>query len=236
MVRCFIALGAFADAITSSTEARQLAEVGDQPFESLVLYQCVGLLHVRQGTVHQAITVLERAVALGREADISLNAVANAVQLALAYALAGRATDALPLLGQIEGFEVVRGEAYLSIGEMEEAGRLAQRGLAHARAHNRRGWEAWALWVLGETARHREPPAFALAAAHYQQAQAQAEALGMRPLLAHCHRGLGTIYAMLGQQEQACAALTTALQMYQAMEMLLWLPQTEATLAGVQVR
>ena len=37
----------------------------------------------------------------------------------------------------------------------------------------------------------------------YQQALALAEALGMRPLQAHCHRGLGMLYATTGQREQA---------------------------------
>ena len=68
---------------------------------------------------------------------------------------------------------------------------------------------------------------------HYQQALALAEALSMRPLLAHCHRGLGTLYAATGQQEQARTALSTAIEMYQTMEMTFWLPQTEEALAQV---
>ena len=36
----------------------------------------------------------------------------------------------------------------------------------------------------------------------------------MRPLQAHCHRGLGTLYAMTGQREQARTALSTAIAMY----------------------
>ena len=44
-------------------------------------------------------------------------------------------------------------------------------------------------------------------------ALALAEALGMRPIQAHCHRGLGTPYAKTGQQEQARAALTTAIEL-----------------------
>ena len=55
----------------------------------------------------------------------------------------------------------------------------------------------------------------------------------MRPLVAHCHRGLGTLYAKLGQREQARAALTTAIELYHAMEMTFWLPEAEATLAQV---
>ena len=55
----------------------------------------------------------------------------------------------------------------------------------------------------------------------------------MRPLQAHCHHGLGTLYAKIGQREQACVALATAIALYRAMAMTFWLPQTEATLAQV---
>jgi tetratricopeptide (TPR) repeat protein len=233
MVRCLSELGVFADGAAYSTEALQLAEAGDRPYDYLSVYCGVGYLHVRQGTLHQAIPLLERGVALGREADIPLYYRFAAAYLALAYALAGRATDALPLLGQIEWNPVVRGEAYLLAGEVEEADRLAQRGLATARERNKRGEEAWALRLLGEIAIHRNALDVAQAEAHYQQALALAEELGMRPLQAHCHRGLGTLYATLGQQEQARAELCTAIELYRAMDMTFWLPQTEAALAQV---
>jgi len=53
----------------------------------------------------------------------------------------------------------------------------------------------------------------------------------MHPLQAHCHRGLGALYATRGQQEHVCAALTTAIALYRAMDMTFWLPQAEAALA-----
>jgi hypothetical protein len=56
----------------------------------------------------------------------------------------------------------------------------------------------------------------------------------MRLLVAHCHRGLGTLYAMTGQREQARAELSTAIAMYRGMEMTFWLPETEAALAQVE--
>jgi hypothetical protein len=58
----------------------------------------------------------------------------------------------------------------------------------------------------------------------------------MRPLQAHCHRGLGTLYAAMGQREQACTELSTAIELYQAMEMTFWLPETEAAVAQVEER
>jgi hypothetical protein len=80
------------------------------------------------------------------------------------------------------------------------------------------------------------PPDGAQAEAHYRQALALAEELGMRPLQAHCHRGLGMLYATIGQREQAHAALSTAVDLYRAMVMTFWLPEAEAALAQVEGR
>ena len=233
MASCLSQLGSFADGVACGTEALQLAEAVDRPYEYLNVYQRVGSLYVRQGNLHQAIPMLERGVALSQEADMPLFYHPTATGLALAYALAGRATDALSLLQQIEGFPVVRGEAYLRAGEVDEADRLAQRGLVNAREYNKRGEEAWALWLLGEIAMHRDPPDLALADVHYRQALTLADELGLRPLQAHCHLGLGTLYATTGQREQARAALAAAIALYRDMEMTLWLPQAEAALAQV---
>jgi sugar phosphate isomerase/epimerase len=89
----------------------------------------------------------------------------------------------------------------------------------------------YALRLLGEIAAHRDPPDVDEAAAHYRQALTLAEELGMRPLQAHCHRGLGALYAKTGWQEQARAELSTAIELYRAMDMTIWLPQAEAALA-----
>ena len=56
----------------------------------------------------------------------------------------------------------------------------------------------------------------------------------MRPLQAHCHRGLGMLYAQTGQRELARTALSAAIELYQTMAMTFWLPQTAATLAQVE--
>ena len=65
----------------------------------------------------------------------------------------------------------------------------------------------------------------ATAEAHYGAAMALASELGMRPLVAHCHLGLGTLYAMTGKREQARAGLSTATALYREMNMQFWLPQ-----------
>jgi hypothetical protein len=58
----------------------------------------------------------------------------------------------------------------------------------------------------------------------------------MRPLVAHCHHGLGTLYAKIGRREQARVELSTAIELYRAMEMIFWLHPAETTLAQVEGR
>ena len=124
-------------------------------------------------------------------------------------------------------------EAYLLAGRLEEARQRAAQAVDLARQYQQRGTQAWALWLLGESTARQASPEGEPAAGHYRQALALAEELGMRPLQAHCHRGLGTLYARHGQQAQARAALAAAIALYRDMAMTFWLPQAEATLAQV---
>jgi tetratricopeptide (TPR) repeat protein len=172
-----------------------------------------------------------------------------AVVLGAAYTLAGRIADAVSLLTQVMeqtiapetvGSEALcrlsLGEARLLAGRIAEAHALAERALALAREHQERGTQAYALRLLGAIAARGEPPDIQPAEVHYHQALALAEELGMRPLQAHCHRGLGTLYTTTGQREQARAELSTAIALYRAMEMTFWLPEAEAALAQVEER
>jgi hypothetical protein len=69
-----------------------------------------------------------------------------------------------------------------------------------------------------------------LGATHYRKALALAEARGMRPLVAHCHLGLGKLYRRTGKPEQAREHLRTATAMYREMDMRFWLEQVEREL------
>jgi tetratricopeptide (TPR) repeat protein len=126
------------------------------------------------------------------------------------------------------------GEAHLLAGRLEEAHALAEQALALTRTHQELGNQAYALRLLGEIAARRDPPEVDCAVVHYQGAMALADELGMRPLMAHCHRGLGMLYTAVGHQGQAHTALSTATAMYRTMDMVFWLPQAEAALARVE--
>ena len=50
----------------------------------------------------------------------------------------------------------------------------------------------------------------------------------MRPLVAHCHLGLGKLYQRSGNRQEAQEHLATAMTMYREMSMTYWLEQAEA--------
>ena len=114
-------------------------------------------------------------------------------------------------------------EPDLVMTDGEAAGQHARQALDLAWQQKTRGDEALALHQLGVAHAHADPPDAAQAEVHYQQALALAEALGMRPRVAHCHLGLGTLYRKICRHEQAQGELTTAAEMYRAMEMTFWL-------------
>jgi predicted ATPase len=250
LVASLAELGAFAEGIAHCEEQVRITASDDHPVSLVHPNFNLGRLALRQGDLPQAIAVLERGVGLCQTWDIRAWFPNMASHLGYAYALAGRIAEALPLLEQAEQRGAARGtmgggyslnvgyvsEAYLLAGRREEAVQHAGRALDLSRARKERGHEAWVLRLLGEIAARREPPESALAEAYYQQALTLAEELGMRPLQAHCHRGLGTLYTTTGQHEQARTALSTAIALYRDMDMTFWLPQTEAALAQVEGR
>jgi tetratricopeptide (TPR) repeat protein len=120
------------------------------------------------------------------------------------------------------------GEAGLLADRLEDALAAATRGLTLASERGHRGTEAWALRLLGEIASRGDPPHVETAEGHYRQALALAEELGMRPLVAHCHLGLGKLYRRTGRRQEAQEHLATATTMYREMDMRFWLEQAQA--------
>ena len=125
------------------------------------------------------------------------------------------------------------GEVALATGQIEEAAQLGGHALDLARKHKQRGHEVYALRLLGEVAARRDPSDGQEAEAYYRSAMALADELGMRPLIAHCHLGLGKLYRRTGTREQAQEHLTTATTMYREMGMQFWLDQAEAAMSEV---
>ncbi len=238
-------MGRFDEAVAVGEEALRMAQAIDEPFTLMHGYFGAGIPYLARGDVARAIPPLERCLALCRETDIHIWLGEIAADLGLAYALAGRIDDALPVLEfalQEEAPPRLRytyarqhaqvGEAYLLAGRGDEAARLAAIALEAARAHKQRGQEAMALRLSAEVA------AGALdgerAERGYRHALALASELEMRPLVAHCHFGLGKLYRRTGKSEQAQKHLTIAATMYREMDMPFYLEQAEVEMAALR--
>jgi tetratricopeptide (TPR) repeat protein len=247
LARTLGALGAFATGRRHGEEALHLATLAGRGVTPIVARGNLGLLYLTQGDPEHAIRVLEPGLALCRASgDRNLLPTITA-GLGAASALQGRLTEGRTLLEEAISESIHTGRlrdhanlvAWLSevcrlAGRGEEAWQHARQALDLARQHKERANEALALHQLGVVYVHTDPPDVEQAEVHYQQALTLADELGMRPLQAHCHRGLGTLYAATGQWEQARTALSTAIDLYRAMDMTFWLPQTEAALAQVE--
>ena len=125
------------------------------------------------------------------------------------------------------------GEGCLLAGRLVEARHTAERMLQLTRAGGQRHSEGDALRILGEVHARANPAEAGQAEELYREALGIAELIGTPPLVAHCHLGLGKLYARTGKREQALEHLTTATTMYREMDMRFWLEQAEAEMGGL---
>jgi tetratricopeptide (TPR) repeat protein len=244
---CHAERGAFTEGLAMAEEGLRIAETVQNPFSLIEACYGASMVYLRQGEVQRAIPMRERAMGLCQDWPIPLLLPSMAAALGVAYALDGRIAAGLALVEQGVEQAGARGrsrrlasmvawlsEAYLLADRLEDAHTRAALAVDLARQYQQRGHQAWALWILGESTARQAFPESEPAAGQYRQALALAEELGMRPLQAHCHRGLGMLYARTGQRQQARAALAAAIDLYRNMEMTFWRPQTEAVLAQVE--
>jgi class 3 adenylate cyclase/tetratricopeptide (TPR) repeat protein len=242
-------LGRFAESAKYEAEAIHLAEPTQHPYTIGLAYLAAGTLHLLQGDWVKARPLIERWTAVVRAGNVSHllpRAVASAAWI---LALLGETSDALDRLR--EGEQLVErqaasgigyghgwayhrlGRAALVLGRLDEARRLGERAVESSPHHP--GFAAHALQLLGDLATHPDRFDAERGEAHYRRALALAEARGMRPLIAHCHLGLGRLHRQIGRLDEARMELSTAIGMLRQMEMTHWLPEAEAELAGLSI-
>ncbi len=246
--RCYLAfclaeLGAFTEGISLSEEGITIAKAAGSPFSLTAAYRGLGYVWLRKGDALRAIPVLEQGLVICQEWKIDLLFVSVGYPLGCAYLAAGRLAEGKSLLGRAleraEAMEVTYfhsflvsalAEAHMLSGQLDDAMPVAARALDLSCGRKELGVEAYALRVLGEIALRRDPASIEVAMGQYHTALARATDLGMRPLTAHCHLGLGELYGRTGDQAKAEEHLASAHAMYREMGMNLWLEKTEAAM------
>src|SRR5262249_32313360 len=106
----------------------------------------------------------------------------------------------------------------------------ARQLLTRVRETGQRASEADALHLGAEIAARTEPLEADAVEEQYRAAMALATELGMRPLIAHCHVGIGKLYRRTDKPERAREHLAAATTMYREMGMPYWLERAEAEL------
>ena len=85
--------------------------------------------------------------------------------------------------------------------------------------------------MLGDIATHQNRFDSEHGIAHYLASLALAEPRGMRPLVAHCHFGLGKLKQGTGERDEATEHFAAAIAMYRDMGMTYWLKKAETKLS-----
>ena len=251
--RCFLALGLaqlgrFIEAGRCQAEAIQLDESTQHAFMVSVAYFSASTLHPLKGDWVKARALIEHWLSGVRTGNVVLHLSTAVAVSAWVLAQVGEANEALNRLREGEQLleqEAARGvvfhrswayhslgRACLLLGRLDEARRLGDRAVESSPGH--RGFVAYAWHLLGDVATHPDRFDAETGEAHYGKALALAQPRGMRPLVAHCHLGLGMLYRRTGDSPKVGEHLTTAVTMYREMDMRFWLEKAEAALGPPQ--
>src|SRR5438477_1218997 len=226
---CLAELGEF-EAVSGCVEqAIQTAEEADDPWglgHVLFSYGCALAL---RGHLDDAIRILKRGLALSRDRDFPLLLTIIGGTLGYARVLSGDVQEGLALM-EPAGRTVLSawaaaaaratvwlGEAYLSAGRIDDAATAAKRAHDLALKRNEPGNQAWILRLLGEVALRGEPPELETARTRHEQGRVLAARLGMRPLEAFCHLGMGITDRRAQQLASAGGHLRTAATAFRAL-------------------
>jgi class 3 adenylate cyclase/tetratricopeptide (TPR) repeat protein len=244
LARCLGELGEFSEALQVGENGLRIAEVINHAPSLTGVCLGLGLVHMRHGDLDRARAVLERGLDVGRRGSIYLYVLTVAAAVGRVYALTGRIAEGLALIADsIQEAEAMNNflghpfrlawlaEAYLAAGEYDHAWQQAEKAITLSRHYKEKGQEAWTLHLLGEIATRRDPTDVEDAEGLYRQALALAEPRGMRPLIAHCHAGLGVLNRRT--DKAADEHFATATTLYREMGMTYWLERAEREMKGL---
>jgi tetratricopeptide (TPR) repeat protein len=247
LVMSLAQLGRFSEAAEYEAEAIRLAEPTHHAFTVGMADRAASTLHLLKGDWGKARSLIEHEIAVLRTGNVVFQLPTAVASSAWVLAQLGEASEALNRLREGEQLlerQAARGHvgrlgwgyyslgrACLMLGRLDEAQTLGNRAVESSPRHH--GFAAHALHLLGDIATHPDRFDAESGEAHYRQALALAEPRGMRPLVAHCHLGLGKLSRRAGKREDAQEHLAIAITMYRDMDMRFWLEQAEAEMRSL---
>ena len=239
--------GEFEAGWSRSQEGERIAAAAEHPFSLIMASFGVGFLLLRKGQPDDAIPVLERGVNICRDRDIPVFLAWTASALGHCLTLSRRVSEALPLLEQaVEQVAALNimfcqalwtawlSEAYLLAGSVDKALAGANEALDLARRHQENGNEAWVHRLLGKIHLHRDPSGPHKSEAHFRRALKMAVNLGMRPLQAQCHLGIGRLHQREELPAHPITDISKAIELFSDMGMTFWLARAQKALAQME--
>lgn len=215
-------------------EGLEMAKKAENAMSLILGRDLVAMGYLRRGEVERALPLLEKAHELCRSYEVKLFYSFTAGSLGYAYLLANETKRALTILEEEARAEnlqasifivhplTVLADAYRNVGETALATETISRALKIAKEREERGFEAWAMLVMA--AIHAHAGRLEEAIHWYGRTLQQASDLLMRPLVGHCHKGLGDSYLSLGNEKEAQVENEAALKIYRTLGMTYWLP------------
>jgi len=242
LVMSLAELGRFAEAAAYEAEAIRLAEPTHHTFTVGQAQWAAATLHLLKGDWVEARSIIEHWIGAVRTGNVVIVLPWAIAPSAWVLAQLGQPSESLNRLREGEQLlerQVARGifghrgwayhslgRAALVLGRLDEARNWGDRALESSHRHS--GYAAHALHLLGDIATHPDRFDVESGETRYREALALAELRGMRPLVAHCHLGLGRLSRRTGKRAQAQEHITTAATMYRDMALTFWLERAKA--------
>ena len=239
-------VGRFDEAFSIGEILMRRAEAAEHPFTMVGMCIGMGFSYVRRGDTGRAVPYLERSLRLCRTYDLDNWFPWTASTLGLAYALAGRQDEGIQLTHEavrrgeelrLTRFQPLRltllANAYLLARRYQDALGVACNSLELARRYRERGPEAWALYLIAESMAQLQGAERNEIHDNYLASLKLADELGMRPLAAHCHLGMGQLHQQMGRLSEARAEFSQATELYRQMDMQFYLKQSEIELKAL---
>src|ERR1700722_15754452 len=217
LVMSLAELGRFAEAAKYEAEAIRIAEPTQHAFSIGWAHFAASMPHLLQGDWAKAQSLTEQWLTMLRTGNVSIHLPWAVASSAWAMAEIGesretpnRIQEAEALLERQAGQGIVGhrswayhavGRALLRLGQLDKARGLAERAIETSTRQP--GFAAHAHHLLGDIETNAERFDHERGAGHYRDALALAQRHGMRPLVAHCHLGLGKIHRRAGKAGDA---------------------------------
>jgi class 3 adenylate cyclase/tetratricopeptide (TPR) repeat protein len=208
--------GDFSAGMRHARRALEIAEGAEHPLSEWLGWLSIGYVLSGKGEIEGAVGALERGLDLCNRWSFRVWRTRLVSDLGFAYARSGRAEKGLQLAAQaVSDGEKMRliadkprllvrlGQVSLIAGQIEAALTLGKQAADIAMAHEAKGDEAWARFLIGRAYWASEPQDLDESEKQLDVALRLAAACEARPLAAFCNSTLSGIYVRRGDQVRA---------------------------------